>query len=75
MTWGGIRRDTDDTSTDGARVAMNTRFYYDGELRRRMGMKRAVSFNGVAMSFKTAADNTQYMLFVTPSGIMESVII
>lgn len=75
MTWAGIRRDSDDTSADGARVAMNTRFYYDGELRRRMGMKVAVAFNGVSMSFKTAADNTQYMVFVTPSGVMESVII
>jgi hypothetical protein len=72
---GGIRRDTDDTATDGALLAVNLRYWVEGEYRRRLGMERLTSIGAnSAYSFWNPV-NGQFALLVTSTGVLEAVAI
>lgn len=72
--WEGIKRDTDATAP-GADMAVNTRHYYDGEMRRRLALQSVAVANvrnGIASY--GAPNGGQYYAFVDATGDLEMVV-
>lgn len=72
--WEGIKRDTDATAP-GAFLAVNTRHYYEGEMRRRLARK-AVAVANVRNGLASygAPNGGQYYAFVNATGVLEVVV-
>lgn len=73
-TWEGIKRDTDATAP-GAFLAVNTRNYYEGEMRRRLALEAVATANTRnGLASYGAPNGGQYYVFVDPTGDLEMVV-
>lgn len=68
-----IRRDTDDTTDDGALESRNVRFIITGEYRRRKGMTLAFASGASSSTAFFNYVTGRFAVVVTPAGAMESV--
>ena len=72
--WEGIKRDTDATAP-GADFAVNTRHYFEGEMRRRLALQAITTANVRNGIVSYGAPNGgQYYAFVDPTGDLQVVV-
>lgn len=70
-----IRRDTDDTQSDGSLLAINTRFIVEGETRRRLGMELVTATGANRIGRFMNPSTGKFAILITSAGAMESVTI
>jgi hypothetical protein len=71
--WQGITRDQS-ADSDGAMMAINVRFYTEGECGRRLSLQRQVSQSGpYGMATYGAGNGGQYLVLVDASGNVQMV--
>lgn len=72
-TWKGITRD-EAADSDGALMAINVRFYIDGECGRRLPLQRTATQAGpYGMATYGASNGGQYAVLVDSSGNVQMV--
>lgn len=70
-----VRRDTDDTQSDGSLLAINARFIIEGETRRRLGMELVTATGANRIGRYMNPSTGKFAILITPAGAMESVTI
>lgn len=68
--WQGIRRDTDDTTDDGAANIINPGFYIEGEIARRPGTTKFAAQSGTVMLNFYSVYSGYQVVFVSGDSVI-----